>query len=84
MDIYRLGSRGEGVRQIQKALKVMADGIFGTNTEEAVRCSRHGLSRHRGACYLADSRKAEKVEAAYQRGNHPLHGHEGRQGLHGG
>jgi N-acetylmuramoyl-L-alanine amidase len=46
MDIYRLGSRGEGVRQIQKALKVMADGIFGTITEEAVKMfqATHGLT----------------------------------------
>ena len=40
--IYKRGSRGEMVRQIQKALagaglKVIADGIFGAITEEAVR-----------------------------------------------
>ena len=42
MDLYRRGSRGEMVRQIQKALagaglKVIQDGIFGPITEEAVK-----------------------------------------------
>ena len=41
MDLYKLGSRGEMVRQIQKALagagyKVIADGVYGKITEEAV------------------------------------------------
>lgn len=47
---YKRGSRGEIVRQIQKALagaglKVIVDGIFGSITEEAVRQfqMRHGL-----------------------------------------
>ena len=47
---YKRGSRGEIVRQIQKALagaglKVIVDGIFGAITEEAVRQfqMRHGL-----------------------------------------
>ena len=47
---YKRGSRGEVVRQIQKALagaglKVIVDGIFGAITEEAVRQfqMRHGL-----------------------------------------
>lgn len=37
MELYRKGSRGEVVRQIQKALHLYADGIFGAITEEAVR-----------------------------------------------
>ena len=37
MDLYKIGSRGEGVRQIQKALHLLADGIFGKLTEEAVK-----------------------------------------------
>ena len=36
MELYRRGSRGEVVRQIQKALKIYPDGIYGTLTEEAV------------------------------------------------
>lgn len=41
MELYKVGSRGEMVRQIQKALcgaglKVMQDGIYGQNTKEAV------------------------------------------------
>lgn len=36
-NIYRLGSRGEAVRQIQKILRLYPDGIFGPVTEEAVR-----------------------------------------------
>ena len=34
---YQIGSRGEVVKQIQKALHLYADGIFGRQTEEAVR-----------------------------------------------
>ena len=34
---YKKGSRGEIVRQIQKALHLYEDGIFGINTEEAVK-----------------------------------------------
>lgn len=37
MELYKKGSRGEMVRQIQKALKLIPDGIFGQNTEEAVK-----------------------------------------------
>lgn len=37
MDLYKIGSRGEGVRQIQNALHLLADGIFGKLTEEAVK-----------------------------------------------
>ena len=37
MTLYKRGSRGEMVRQIQKALHLLADGIFGSQTEEAVR-----------------------------------------------
>ena len=33
---YKRGSRGEVVKQIQKALNLYPDGIFGINTEEAV------------------------------------------------
>ena len=33
---YKIGSRGEVVKQIQKALHLYPDGIFGVNTEEAV------------------------------------------------
>lgn len=36
MTIYRLGSRGMGVKQIQKALHLLADGIYGPATMEAV------------------------------------------------
>lgn len=34
---YKIGSRGEVVKQIQKALHLYADGIFGRQTEEAVK-----------------------------------------------
>lgn len=42
MELYKRGSRGEAVKQIQKALagaglKVITDGVYGTITEEAVR-----------------------------------------------
>ena len=36
MELYKIGSRGEVVKQIQKALHLIPDGIFGTNTREAV------------------------------------------------
>lgn len=36
MELYKLGSRGEMVRQIQKALHLFPDGIFGKLTESAV------------------------------------------------
>lgn len=35
--IYKIGSRGEDVRKIQKALNLIDDGIFGPLTDEAVR-----------------------------------------------
>lgn len=35
--LYKKGSRGEGVKQIQIALHLYPDGIFGTLTEEAVK-----------------------------------------------
>ena len=45
MELYKRGSRGEVVKQIQKALKLYPDGIFGVNTEEAVKVFQreHGL-----------------------------------------
>lgn len=36
MIIYHIGSRGEMVKQIQKALHLYPDGIYGRNTQEAV------------------------------------------------
>ena len=45
MEIYKIGSRGEVVRQIQKALHIAADGIYGKLTAEAVTAFQreHGL-----------------------------------------
>lgn len=37
MTLYKKGSRGEVVRQIQKVLHLFVDGIFGSITEEAVK-----------------------------------------------
>lgn len=37
MELYKRGSRGEVVKQIQKALHLLADGIYGELTEQAVR-----------------------------------------------
>ncbi len=37
MTILKLGSRGETVRQVQKALHLLPDGIYGYETERAVR-----------------------------------------------
>lgn len=37
MELYKKGSKGEIVKQIQKALNLYPDGIFGANTEEAVK-----------------------------------------------
>ena len=34
--VYKKGSRGDKVKQIQIALGLKADGIFGENTESAV------------------------------------------------
>lgn len=44
--IYKRGSRGEVVKQIQKALHLLTDGIYGIATEEAVRQFQieHGLT----------------------------------------
>lgn len=36
MELYKLGSKGEMVRQIQKALHLFPDGIFGKLTQSAV------------------------------------------------
>ncbi len=36
MTIYKFGSRGEVVKQIQKALNLYPDGIFGILTKERV------------------------------------------------
>lgn len=37
MELYKKGSRGDKVKQIQKALGITADGIFGAGTEAAVK-----------------------------------------------
>lgn len=37
MNLYKKGSRGEVVKQIQKALHLLPDGIFGQQTENAVK-----------------------------------------------
>lgn len=37
MDTLKKGNRGEDVKSLQKALNLMADGIFGSLTDEAVR-----------------------------------------------
>ena len=37
MVVYKRGSVGEQVKQIQKALGIKADGIFGKGTEDAVK-----------------------------------------------
>lgn len=46
MTIYKQGSRGETVKQIQKALNLYPDGIFGPLTTEAVKTfqKEHGLT----------------------------------------
>ena len=46
MELYKRGSRGEVVKQIQKALKLYPDGIFGALTEERVKEFQraHGLT----------------------------------------
>lgn len=46
MTVYKKGSTGQMVREIQKALHLMPDGIFGEITEEAVRKwqAAHGLT----------------------------------------
>lgn len=46
MTVYKKGSTGQMVREIQKALHLMPDGIFGAITEEAVRKwqAAHGLT----------------------------------------
>ena len=37
MEVIKKGSKGEVVKKLQKALGVVADGVFGTNTEVAVK-----------------------------------------------
>ena len=46
MELYKRGSRGEVVKQIQMALHLLPDGIYGVMTEEAVRAFQmsHGLT----------------------------------------
>lgn len=46
MELYKRGSRGEVVRQIQLALHLLPDGIYGVMTEEAVLAFQmsHGLT----------------------------------------
>lgn len=45
MATYKKGSKGKSVTLIQQALGIKADGVFGTQTEEAVKAwqSSHGL-----------------------------------------
>ena len=45
MEIIKKGSKGESVKNLQKALGVTADGIFEENTEAAVKKfqSKNGL-----------------------------------------
>lgn len=45
MELYKKGSRGEVVKQIQKALNLLPDGIYGVLTEERVKefQREHGL-----------------------------------------
>ena len=42
---YKIGSRGEIVKQIQKALHLYEDGLFGINTEEAVSLIVNGYAK---------------------------------------
>ena len=37
METIKKGSKGEAVKNLQKALGVTADGVFGANTESAVK-----------------------------------------------
>ena len=84
--IYKRGSRGEMVRQIQKALagaglKVIADGIFGAITEEAVR----EFQRKKGlkvdgivgpaTLALLIPPPPEEEQPHHQRNHHTLHRH---------
>ena len=50
--IYKKGSKGDEVKKIQKVVGCVADGIFGANTESAVKKwqTSHGLSAADGAC----------------------------------
>ena len=45
MAVYKKGSKGKNVTLIQQALGIKADGVFGAQTEEAVKAwqSSHGL-----------------------------------------
>lgn len=46
MELYKKGSKGAVIKQIQKALKLYPDGIFGVITEDAVKDfqKNHGLA----------------------------------------
>ena len=46
MEIYKLGSKGAGVKQIQKALHLVEDGVFGKLTRETLIAwqKAHGLT----------------------------------------
>ena len=37
METLKVGSKGENVKKLQKALNLTADGVFGAKTEEAVK-----------------------------------------------
>lgn len=71
MELYKKGSRGEIVRMIQRALHLLPDGIYGMNTEEAVKAfqKKAGLKVDGvvGPATLAkaDSREVEEIEARY-------------------
>ena len=61
MEIIKKGSKGESVKNLQKALGVTADGIFGENTEAAVKKfqSKNGL--------MPDGIVGEKTWASLQK-----------------
>lgn len=46
MTVLKIGSRGEEVKTLQKKLNITADGIFGKNTDAAVKAYQksHGLT----------------------------------------
>jgi N-acetylmuramoyl-L-alanine amidase len=73
MEIFKKGSRGEGVKEVQRLLSLwqgtlVCDGIFGEITEEVVRAfqSAHGLSADGivGAATLQALREHEKTVTA--------------------
>ena len=47
---YKVGSKGEIVKKIQRVVKCYADGVFGRLTEEAVKVwqKEHGLTADGG------------------------------------